>query len=102
LAGWLGGGLLFYTNVLQDGATLAALARFNVTPADLAAGLARLEQVVELKGEQERRKYEAQQATQARDAALGALKVWMREFGVVARIALAATPQHLEALQLKA
>ena len=58
----------------------------------------KLEQVAELNSVREREKVEAQQATKDRDAALSALRAWLSEFRAVAKIALADTPQQLEAL----
>jgi len=43
-----------------------------------------------------------QQATKARDAVLNQLDEWMSEFKQVAEIALAGSPQQLEALQFGA
>jgi hypothetical protein len=102
LNGWLGQGVLFYQNLVSEAGALNALARFNVTQADLEQAQASVQQVVELNSVQEREKSAAQQATQARDAALGTLRGWIAELGAVARIALAHSPQQLEALQLGA
>ena len=52
-----------------------------------------------MNGTQEREKYEAQQATKDRDAALDRLDDWLGDFREVAAIALADQPQQLEALQ---
>jgi hypothetical protein len=98
-SGWLGQALVFYTNTLGDPEVINALARFNVTQADLEQGQALVQQVADLNSVQEREKYEAQAATRERDAALDALGVWLAELREVARIALADVPQQLEALQ---
>jgi hypothetical protein len=100
LADWLGQATVFYTGLLEDAETLAELARFNLTAAAIEAGRALAAQVAESNSAQEQSKYEAQQATQERNAALAALNDWMVEFSGVARIALAARPQALEALQI--
>jgi hypothetical protein len=99
LSGWLGQATIFYTNALNDPEVQAALARFNITPEALQQGQVLVQQVVELNGSQEREKYQAQQATKDRDAALDRLDDWLGDFKEVAVIALASQPQQLEALQ---
>jgi hypothetical protein len=42
--------------------------------------------------------YRAQDATQARDAALDALDAWMSDFIAIARLALEERPQYMEKL----
>ncbi len=101
LAGWLGQATIFYTNALADAEVQAALQRFNITPENLAEGQQLVQQVADLNSVQEREKYQAQQATKDRDAALDALNDWLADFKAVALIALANRPQQLEALQLK-
>jgi len=100
LSGWLGQATVFYTNLLSDANALAELARYNLTLEALQAGQAEVGQVAQLNAAQEKEKYEAQQATKDRDAALDALNDWLVEFCGVAKIALADQPQQLEALQI--
>ena len=101
-SGWLGQATIFYANVIGDAGARTALIRFNVTPEALAQGQTLVQRVVELNAAQEKEKYEAQQATQTRDAAVDELDEWLSELRTVAEIALAAHPQQLEALQFGA
>jgi len=97
-SGWLQQARDFYTNLLADESIIAALTRYNLAQADLEVGQTLVSQLSDLHVAQQGEKAEAQQATQERDAALDALNDWWTEFRDVARIALAATPQYLEAL----
>lgn len=99
---WLNQATRFYTAILSDDAGVAALGRFNLSRPALEAAHAQVQQVAALKAAQEREKAEAQQATKRRDAAIDALDDWFDDFREVARIALAANPQLLEALQIGA
>ncbi len=99
LSDWLRQAETFYTNALADAGTLATLARYNLTLTDLQAAQATVQGVADLYGERERIRSEAQKATRERDAALEALRAWLSELRVVARIALADDAQMLEALQ---
>ena len=102
LSGWLGQATVFYTNLVADAEALAALGRYNVTQEAIVAGKGLVDATAQLNSAQEREKYEAQQATKDRDAALDTLNEWAVEFREIARIALADRPQQLEALQLGA
>ena len=97
-SGWLQQARDFYTNLLADEDLVAALTRYNLARPDLEAGQALVAQVADLHEAQQTEKSQAQQATRDRDAALDALSDWLSEFRAVAQIALAATPQYLEAL----
>jgi len=99
LSGWLGQGLIFYRNILGDPVAIAALGRFNIDEAALLEGQALIQGVADQNATQEKEKYEAQQATKDRDAALDALDEFMVDYREVAKIALADKPQQLEALQ---
>lgn len=101
-AGWLAQATIFYTNLLADAATVTALGRYNINQAALQQAQTFVQQATELNAAQEKEKGEAQQATKVRDAALDALDEWMVEFKQVAQIALAGSPQQLEALQFGA
>ena len=90
----------FYHRVLVNPEIIEALGRYNITQEDLQAGLALVNQVIQLDQEQEDAKGQAQQATRDRDAALENLSQWMSEFREVAKIALAGTPELYESLQL--
>ncbi|HRJ41464.1 MAG TPA: hypothetical protein PL105_06280 [Caldilineaceae bacterium] len=100
LAGWLAQARQFYANAQTDAAVLTALAQFGVTPEKLAAGQAQVEGVEGLAAAQKIETGEAQQATQARDAALEVLDGWMEDFLAIARIALEENRQWLEKMGL--
>jgi len=92
----------FYTALLADPVAQSQLTRYKITPEALQAALALVDQAESLKTAQEKEKGEAQNATDQRDAALLALDNWLADFKVVARLALADTPQLLESLKLGA
>lgn len=100
LDAWLGQAGVFYKNVLGDPDLLAALARYNVTEAQLLEGQTAVVVVASLNATQEKEKSDAQKATKARDEALDALDDWYTEFRELALIALEGDPQRLEALGL--
>jgi hypothetical protein len=89
----------FYIALLADTETQNQLARFRLTGDTLQATQAQVEQTFALNSAQEQEKGEAQNATQQRDAAIEALAEWLSDFKVVARIALADSPQLLESLR---
>lgn len=90
----------FYTAILADTEAQTELARYKITPEDLSAAQAQVEQVSTLKNTQEQEKSEAQDATQERNASIEALDEWLGDFRVVARIALEDSPQLMEALKM--
>jgi hypothetical protein len=92
----------FYTTLLADTAAQSQLARYRITVEALQAAQAQVEQAFALNSAQEQEKSEAQHATKQRDAAIESLADWLADFKVVARIALADSPQLLEALNLGA
>lgn len=100
MSGWLGQARTFYDNALADDDILDALAEFNVTSEDLTQARAQVEAVAEANSTQEKEKGNAQDATEARDAAVEALDEWMSDFYAIARIALSDQPQQLEKLGL--
>lgn len=102
LAGWLAQARQFYTNAQASETVLAALGQFGVTQEKLTAGQAQVDEVESLSAAQKKETGEAQQATQARDAALEALDEWMGDFLAIARIALEDTPQLLEKMGILA
>jgi len=97
---WLGQAGVFYKNVLGDPDMLAALAKYNVTEAQLLSGQTAVVAVATLNASQEKEKSEAQKATKARDKALDNLDDWYVEFRELSRIALEDDAQRLEALGL--
>jgi hypothetical protein len=99
-AGWLLQARQFYANALTDTAILSALALYNLTQEQLAAGQAQVAAVVAGAVGRQASRSAAQASTQARDAALQELNRWMRDFLAIARIALADRPQRLAQLGL--
>jgi hypothetical protein len=95
---WLGQAGVFYKNVLGDPDVLAALAKYNITEAQLLEGQTAVVATATLNAAQEKEKSESQRATKARDAALDALEDWYTEFRELAQIALEDDSQRLEAL----
>ena len=95
---WKGQVTTFYDAALSNQPILDGLSRFNITTTnltDVQALLTNLEDIIAI---QKTQIAEAQQATLDRDKAIQALDIWMRGFQEVAKIALKATPQLLEAL----
>ena len=97
-AGWLAQAQQFYTNALAQQAVLAKLGEFGVTEAKLKAGQALVVAAEAAYAAQKRDKDAAQQATQARNAALRQLTRWHGDFVKIARIAFEDEPQRLEQL----
>lgn len=98
LTGWLEQARTFYDNALGDDDVLEALGEYNVTSEDLQEGRAQVQAVAEANSVQEQEKGDAQDATEARDAAVDALDEWMSDFFSIARVALDDQPQQLEKL----
>lgn len=97
-AAWYAQARHFYAAVLADPTAQAQLVRYKITRDMLQAAQAQVEHTQALKSAQEKEKGESQDATRRRDAALSALEVWLDDFKVVARIALADSPQLLASL----
>jgi hypothetical protein len=91
-------GYLQYGNVLQNSDLLAGFAEFNISREQIEEVLGQLRAVEEAWYSYESEKGNAQDATQARDAAFAALKKWMKDVRPIARIAVAGQPQLLEKL----
>lgn len=102
LSGWIVQARQFYTNALGDEEVRTALAGFGITTEALEAGLTLVDTVEAARARQERKKGDAQAATQARNDALSALDDWMRDFTAIARVALEERPQLLETLGIAA
>ena len=88
-AAWLDQAQRFYDNALADGGIMAKLAAYGLTQAELVEAQGRLGALTFAVVTQEQRQAEARGARQERDAALGALDRWMRDFTAIARAALA-------------
>lgn len=108
LTAWLSQAYQFYTNSLNNPTVLAALAQFNITHEELAAGEAKVESLAKLNAEIEAefsRQYEleigkAPPNSQTRESAFEALDDWLEDFQTVARVALNGNPQLLASLGL--
>ncbi|MEK6479814.1 hypothetical protein WJR50_19890 [Catalinimonas sp. 4WD22] len=74
------------------------MAKYNVSPEELAQTKAMVEALFTARQQQVQSKGDAQDATQKRNAKLKELRSWMTQFRKVARIALADEPQLLESL----
>ena len=102
ILGWIDQVQAFYDNLAENEDWQAAMATYNITPDDLQAGRAELEEVVQARRTQERETGEAQQATDARDEALDHLDAWMSEARTLARLVMLDQPQKLEELGMLA
>jgi len=96
--GWLAQAQQFYTNALAQEGVLAKLGEFGITEVKLKAGQAQVGAAEAAYAAQKRDKGAAQQATQARNAALRQLTRWHGDFVKIARIAFEDEPQRLEQL----
>lgn len=97
-SGWISQAELFYQGLLASPELLADMAQFGYDAAKVEAEFALVSAVRAAHVEQEREKGEAQDSTQARDAALDELDEWMSDFKTVAHIALTDMGQKLESL----
>ena len=95
---WKGQVTTFYDAALSNQPIMDGLSRFNITATNLTDVQALLTTYENVTATQKTQTAEAQQATLDRDKAIQALDIWMRGFQEVAKIALKATPQLLEAL----
>lgn len=98
---WLGQVKRFYENALSDEEIQTQLARFAITVEKLQAGKALIDNVEQLKAQQERDKSQAQDATHQRDQAIEEMEDWKADFFTIARIALEDKPQLLEMLGIR-
>ncbi len=96
--GWLAQARRFYANLLADAAIVEKLAARGVTYAALIAAQGQVEVVETQLVQREHRRSLAREATHARDTAVRALDVWMRDFLAIARVALADQPQMFDRL----
>ncbi len=99
---WFDEALLFYNGALSDQGILNRFANFGITDTKLTSGR---NQVISTKAanlSQEKKKGEAQRATEQRDAAIEKLSAWVDDYLVIAEIALEDDPQLLEIIGVKA
>jgi|GEM_PF-6230332 len=90
--------LHFYNEALAMPEFLSTIARFNITPEVLEAGLAEINAMNEARMQQKQQRGLAQVTTQQRNAVMADLDRWMKEFLGIIRIAAAADPQQMEKL----
>lgn len=100
IAGWLFQARKLYDGLDGDAAAVAALGDLSVTPAELTAASALVDEVEAEQGAQQEETGEAQVATQVRDTAYGAARTWVETFRRVAVVACAPHPQLREKLGL--
>lgn len=96
--GWVDQVRQFYAALGSSPAYQAALARYGITPARLAADRASFDAMVAAQKAYDRERGDTQDATDERDAAFEALEDWMEEFIPIARVAMDEHPQLLEKL----
>ena len=92
----------FYTVAIQDAALQTQLLEVNLTLAKLQAHQTLIDTAEEARLAQANEKGEAEDSTEARDAALAELRAWMHDYIAAAHVALQDHPQLLEALGIVA
>ena len=102
LSGWLAQAQVFYTNIINDGFFVNALAEYDYSPAKLSQEAALLEQVAAKNAQQKTKTGEAHAATEARDKKIDELANWVSDLRAVVKVALADNPQQLEKLGILA
>ena len=85
----------FYSRVAEH---QEVLSQHGLTSAEAAQAVAMVEAVATTRNQRMMRKGEAEEATRARNQSIKALKLWMKDFRAMARIALRDHPQLLESL----
>ncbi len=92
---WQAQATYFYLKVTNH---LDTLKDYKLSAEELAQNQANVEALTTLRNRRMQLKGDAEEATRNRDLSLRALRLWMKEFYGIARIALADKPQLLEAL----
>ena len=95
---WLDTVKRFYTTANSSDEIKTKLSTLAVSADDITNTVTAITALESARAEYLREKGESQEATQAKDNALGELSAWMSDFYVVARIALEDQPQLMEAL----
>lgn len=98
LSGWLKQTRNFYKNLLANAEWLSAMATFGISETILQEGLKEVQNVDDYAAVIMREKGDAQNATKQRDAKMEELADWVNDFEIIARIALAPSPQLMEKL----
>lgn len=99
---WLGQVRTFYTELLASDAYVGEMATLLITREDLEAALAEVEALAAARSKQQDEIGEAQNATEERDRAIDRLMAWVAQNRRIGRVVLRHTPQHLEALGIRA
>lgn len=95
---WLEKVKKFYSVTTSDADIQTKLSRLKFTPEDLANANSLIADVETTRSEYLKEKGESQAATKSKDNSFVKLDAWMREFYMVAKIALDDKPQLLESL----
>lgn len=98
LSGWLREAHITYTNLLNNPDSMSILSGYGISNNKIVEGLKEVKHIEDLYTKQLEKKGEAQQLTLDRDLAFDDLANWYSDFRAIARIALYAKPQLLEAL----
>ncbi len=89
---------LFYKQVITNVEAKPLLTLFKVTEEHATAQLAEIEKIADLRAKYEKERGESQQATKDKNKAFAAISDWIKDFYIVAEIALEAHPQLLESI----
>ena len=95
---WQAQATYFYAKVTDY---LDILKDYKLSAEELAQNQANLDALVTLRNRRMQLKGDAEEATRNRNTSLRALRLWMKEFYGIARVALADKPQLLEVLGIK-
>ncbi len=95
---WQAQATYFYAKVVDY---LDILKDYKLSAEELAQNQANLDALVTLRNRRKQLKGDAEEATRSRNLSLRALRLWMKEFYGIARVALADKPQLLEVLGIK-
>jgi hypothetical protein len=98
LEGFIQDATLFYNISISNQEILNGLGTFGITSEALQAGLEEVIKLQTLHSSQTQAKGKAESSTEIRDVKIKALDTWLADFIKISRIALAGTPQLLEAL----
>ncbi len=98
IGGWVEQVTVFYKNLLDDPALIAAMTAYNYDEAKLQTEAALVQAVVDANAVQEREKGQAVAATELRDVKMDELDEWLADYKVVAEVAFNDAPQMLKQL----
>ena len=96
ISGWIEQATVFYKNLLEDPALIAAMTAYNYDGIKLQAEADLVQVVVDANAVQEREKGQAQEATELRDAKMDELDEWVADYKVIVQIAFDDAPQKIE------